>query len=208
MRERHKLSAVSQTWAAFKATLLAEQKSERENGVAPASAYGNNAHRGAAAEALDNPAAATATDRQAASNQEEAVANLAGANQQLAHHIQQAQHQIQNMMENIHLPGTAPARSYQPPPQKPAPASAHIPATPPPARLNKGDPNMVRGNQPPRALRGWDNENYCYSCGFDVSEWHTSHTCTPSRRHSEHNEQATQSNIMGGSEKHRALVGL
>ena len=39
MRELHKLPVVARTWAAFKATLLAEQKKERDNGVAPASAY-------------------------------------------------------------------------------------------------------------------------------------------------------------------------
>ena len=91
MREWHKLPAVARTWADFKATLLAEQKSERDNGVAPASAYAHNAHRGAATEALNNLAAATATDRQAAANQSEAVANLYGANQQLAHQLHQDQ---------------------------------------------------------------------------------------------------------------------
>ena len=121
----------------------------RDNGVAPASEYANNAHGGAAAEALNNLAAATAADRQSAANQAEAVANLAGANQQLAHQLQQAQQQIQKMMENLHLPGTAPVRSYQPPPQKPAPATAHIPATPAPARLNQGDPNRVRETNRP-----------------------------------------------------------
>ena len=44
MREWHKLPAVAQMWASFKAMLLAEQKSERDNGVASASAYANNAH--------------------------------------------------------------------------------------------------------------------------------------------------------------------
>ena len=195
-------------WAAFKATLLAEQKSERDNGVAPASVYANNAHGGAAAEALNNLAAATAADHQAASNQAEVVANLAGANQQLPHHLQQAQQQIQHMMANLHLTGTAPSRSYLPPSQKPAPVAAHIPATPAPALLNQGDPNRVRRNQPPRASRCWDNENYCSSCDFVVAEWHTSHTCPLSRRLPDHNEHATQSNIMGGYEKHRALVGL
>ena len=90
MREWHKLPEVSRTWAAFKSTLLAEQKSERDNGVVPASAYANNAHGGAAAEALNNLAAATAVDRQAAANQAEEVANLAGVNQKLAHQLQQA----------------------------------------------------------------------------------------------------------------------
>ena len=55
-------------WDAFKATLIAEQKSERDNGVAPVSVYANNAHGRAAAEALNNLAAATAADLQAAAN--------------------------------------------------------------------------------------------------------------------------------------------
>ena len=208
MQECHKLSAVARTWAAFKSTLLVEQKSKRDNGVAPTSAYAKNAHGGAAVEALNNLAAATTSDRQAADNQAEAVANLASVDQQLAHQLQQAQQQIQKMMENLHLPGTAHARSYQPQPQKPAPVAAHIPVTPASTLLNQGDPSRVRGNQPPRTVRRWDNENYCYSCGFDVAEWHTSHTCPQSCRRPDHNYHATRTNIMGGSEKHRALVGL
>ena len=208
MREWHKLPAVARTWAAFKATLLAEQKNERDNGVAPTSAYANNAHGGAVKEALNNIAAATAADRQSASNLAEVVANLAGANQQLAHQLQQDQQQIQKMTENLHLPGTSQARSYQPQPQKTAPVAAHIPVKPAPTLLNQGDPSRVRGNQPPRAARRWDNENYCYSCGFDVVEWHTSYMCPPSRRCPDHNEHATRINIMGGSEKHHVLVGL
>ena len=81
MQELRKLPAVAQTWAAFKATLLTEQKSECENGFAPASAYANNTHGGATAETLNNIAAATAANRQSTANQAEAVANLAGANQ-------------------------------------------------------------------------------------------------------------------------------
>ena len=91
MQEWNKLLAVARTWAAFKATLLAEQKSERDNRVVPASAYANNAHGGAATEALNNLAAANAVNRQATANQAEAVANFAGPNQNLANHLQQAQ---------------------------------------------------------------------------------------------------------------------
>ena len=170
--------------------------------------YANDAHGGAAAEALNNLAAATAVDRQSAANQAEVVANLAGVNQQLAHQLQLAQQKIKKMMENLHLPGTAHARSSQPQPQKPAPGAAHIPVTTAPTILNQGDPSRVRGNQTPRAARRWGNENYCSSCGFDVAEWHTIQTCPPSRRRPDHNEHATQTNIMGGLEKHRALVGL
>ena len=114
-------------WAAFKATLLAEQKSERDKGVDPASAYANNSHGGAAVEALNNLAAATAADRQAAANQAEVVANLSIYNQNLANQIQQAQQQIQQMMANPHLLGKEPTISYQPLPQKPAPVAAHTP---------------------------------------------------------------------------------
>ena len=89
MQEWHTLPAVARTWASFKAMLLAEQKSECDNGVAPVSAYANNAHRGAVAEALNNLSAATTVDRQAAANQAEAVENRAGANQQLVHQLQQ-----------------------------------------------------------------------------------------------------------------------
>ena len=68
MREWHKVLVAAQTWPAFKATLLAEQKSERENVVAPVSAYANNTHGEADTEALNNLAAATNADRQAATN--------------------------------------------------------------------------------------------------------------------------------------------
>ena len=163
------------------------KKSKRDNGVVPISAHANNANGGAAAEALNNLSATTAADRQAAANQLEAVANLAGANQKLTHQLQQAQQQIQNMMTKLHLPRTAPARSYHPPPQKLAPVAAHIPATSGPALLNQGDQNRFRGNQPPHATRRWDNGNYCSSCGFGVAEWHTSHTFPPSRYRPDHN---------------------
>ena len=209
MREWQKLPAVARTWAAFKATLLAERKSERENGVAPASAYAKNAHEGAVAEALNNLAAATAADRQPAANQAEAVANLAGVKPATRKPtIAGPTENSKNDGKNLNLPGTAHARSYQPRPQKPAPVVAHIPVASAPTLLNQGDPSRVRGNQPPRAARLWDNENYCSSCGYDVAEWHTSHTCPPSRRCPDRNEHATQTNIMVGLEKHRALAGL
>ena len=164
----------------------------------PCQCVQKNAHGGAAVESLNNLAAVTAAERQEAENQAESVANLAGANQKPAHQLQQSQQQIQKMMENLHLPGKAPARSYQPLPQKPAPVAAHIPVTPAPTLLNQGDPSRVRRNQLSCATCRWDNQNYCSSCGFDVAEWHTSHTCPPSRRRPDHNGQATQTNIMGG----------
>ena len=185
-----------------------QKKIECDNGVAPANAYSNNAHRGSAAEALNNLDAATAANCQAAANQAEVVANLAGANQQLANQLQQSQQQIHQIMANLHLPVTAPARRYQPPPQNPTPVASNTPAPPTPALLNQGYLNKVQRNQPPRAIRRWDNNNYCSSCSFDVAEWHNIHTCPPSRRRPDHNEQATRANTIGGSEKNPALVGL
>ena len=78
----------------FQSHATRREKSKCNNGVAPASAYANNAHGGAATEDFNNIADATTAERQAADNQAEAVANLAGANQQLAHQLQQAQQQI------------------------------------------------------------------------------------------------------------------
>ena len=69
MWECHKLSAIARTWVTFKATLLLEQKIERDNGVAPAIAYAKNTHGGATVKSLNNLSAATAAYRQAASNQ-------------------------------------------------------------------------------------------------------------------------------------------
>ena len=86
--------------------------------------------------------------------------------------------------------------------------AAPPPALPALAPPNQGDLSKVHGNHPPRAIRCWNNENYCSSYGFDVAEWHNSHTCPPSCRRPDHNEQATRANTMGGSEKHSALVGL
>ena len=84
MREWYKLPPIARTWAAFKATLLEEQKNERDNEVAPANAYAQSANAHTTNDALNNLAAATATDRQAAANQAEAVANLTVSNQSLS----------------------------------------------------------------------------------------------------------------------------
>ena len=84
MREWHKLPTIARMWDAFKSTLLKEQKNERDNGVTPANAYAHSANNNTPHDALNNLAAATAADRQAAANQAEAVANLTVSNQNLA----------------------------------------------------------------------------------------------------------------------------
>ena len=65
-----------------------------------------------------------------------------------------------------------------------------------------------RVKHPPRSTRLWHNTNYCFSCGFDVAEWHTITTCPPSRRKPNHQETATKENMMGGSDRHRDFVQL
>ena len=97
-------------------TLLEEQKHERDNGVAPANAYAQSTNAHTTNDALNNLAAATAADRQAAANQAEAVANLTVSNKNLAQQLQQAQQQLQNMMSTMHSPTTAPGGGYRAPP--------------------------------------------------------------------------------------------
>ena len=202
MREWHKLPPLARTWDTFKDTLLEEQKNEREKGVAHANAYAHSANTNTATDALNNLAAATAADRQAAANKAEAVANLTVSNQNLAQQLQQAQQQLQHMMTNLNNPATVPGGGYRAPPPLVAPIDPHILA-----QQTPGATDRTRGNQPPCATRRWNNENYCSSCGYDITEWQTSKTCPPSRRAPDHNELATRTSTLGGSERHRALVG-
>ena len=44
----------------------------------------------------------------------------------------------------------------------------------PPAPLQQ---NNNRGRQPPNPNKWYNNQNYCFSCGYDVPIWHTSATC-------------------------------
>ena len=66
-------------------------KNERDNGVAPANAYANSSNTNTATDALNNLAAATAEDRQAAANQAEAVVNVTVSNQNIAQQLQLSQ---------------------------------------------------------------------------------------------------------------------
>ena len=148
MREWHKLPPIARTWVAFKATLLEEQKNERDDGLAPANAYTQSENAHTTNDALNNLAAATAADRQEAANQAEAVANLTVSNQNLAQQLQQAQQQLQNMMTTMHSPTTAPGGGYRALPPLAAPIAPLITA-----RQNPGATDRNRGNQPPRATR-------------------------------------------------------
>ena len=140
MREWHKLPPIARTWAAFKATLLEEQKNERDNGVAPENAYTQSANSHTTNDALNNLAAATAADRQAAANQAEAVANLTVSNQNLAQQLQQAQQQLQKTMTTMHSPTTAPGGGHRASPSLAAPIAPLIPARDPDRSLQRHHP--------------------------------------------------------------------
>ena len=65
-------------------------------------------------------------------------------------------------------------------------------------------PYIPAGIQPPaqppanprysNITKSYTNQNVCYSCGFDVEDWHTSATCN--RRKTGHQEGFTRSNYM------------
>ena len=55
------------------------------------------------------------------------------------------------------------------------------------------------GQRQPSRFKRHNNWNYCWSCGFDVEDWHTSSTCpTPMMNH---NVNAARANTFGGSRK-------
>ena len=43
-------------------------------------------------------------------------------------------------------------------------------------------------------VKQWANQNMCFSCSFDVDDWHTSSTCT--RKKAEHHDGFTCSNYL------------
>ena len=151
IREWHRLDLPSRTWAAFKTTLLAEQKSERDNGFAPTSTYANNANGNQeTAEALNHLAQATAADRQASANQAEAVANLTMSNQNLAQQLQQAQTQLQQMLAQFQTLSTT-VQAINPT----TPTYTRTTSAPVQRNHSQKATTGPRGNQPPRSTRRW-----------------------------------------------------
>ena len=66
--------------------------------------------------------------------------------------------------------------------------------------------NNTAAQNPPSIYKRYNNWNYCFTCGFDVEDWHDSSTCT--RPCWNHNVMATRNNTMGGSTKgqHRYVL--
>ena len=72
----------------------------------------------------------------------------------------------------------------------PLPSTGNIP--PPGPNLNATyTPN--RGNTPPNPQKWYNNWNYCYTCGFDIKQGHTSLTCAYPNAH--HQPACTQNNV-------------
>jgi hypothetical protein len=76
----------------------------------------------------------------------------------------------------------------------PAPATAPAPA-----------PATRQQHQPGPGKKCFDNDNYCWSCGYDVSLNHTSsESCK--RKLQAHKYTATRTNNMEGSQRNKAKV--
>ena len=73
-----------------------------------------------------------------------------------------------------------------------APITTNTTPPPPPT-----DPR--RGKRAPDGLRATNNDNHCWTHGFQVGATHTSHAC-PAKK-AGHQDAATKDNTMGGSQR-------
>jgi hypothetical protein len=62
---------------------------------------------------------------------------------------------------------------------------------------------LPNGKDGIRNTRRWDNDNYCWTCGFDIK--HNSMTCLYITEPEKHQKQATATNTMGGSTRNLHL---
>jgi hypothetical protein len=64
--------------------------------------------------------------------------------------------------------------------------------------IKSGGQNFpANGKDGTRIARRWDNDNYCWTCGFDIK--HTSETCKYIKDTVNHRKEATATNTMNGS---------
>jgi len=54
---------------------------------------------------------------------------------------------------------------------------------------------MVRGAPNSNIVNAYNNWNYCYTCGHDIEDGHTSKTCTADWRKQNHQEGCTRANV-------------
>ena len=62
---------------------------------------------------------------------------------------------------------------------------------------------LPNGKDGTRNTRRWDNDNYCWTCGFDIK--HNSMTCQYITEPEKHQKQATATNTMNGSTRNLHL---
>jgi hypothetical protein len=70
---------------------------------------------------------------------------------------------------------------------------------------NRSRNRQIRDNDKngKRNTRRYNNDNYCWSCGFDIS--HTSMTCQYTNGNTDHKKEATATDTMGGSQRNMHL---
>ena len=71
-------------------------------------------------------------------------------------------------------------------------------------RAARSQTNTRTNTRRERTTRQYNNKNYCWSHGYDISKDHTSQNCR--FKHDGHKAKATRENILGGSVAHKALV--
>ena len=72
----------------------------------------------------------------------------------------------------------------------PLPSTGNIP---PPGPNLHGTYTPNRGNTSPNPQKWYNNWNYCYTCGFDIKQGHTSATCAYPNTH--HQPTCTRTNV-------------
>jgi hypothetical protein len=61
----------------------------------------------------------------------------------------------------------------------------------------------ANGKDGTRITRRWDNDNYCWTCGYNIK--HTSETCKYIKDTVNHKKEATATNTMNGSSRNLHL---
>jgi hypothetical protein len=70
-------------------------------------------------------------------------------------------------------------------------------------RKSGGQNFPANGKDGTRIARRWDNDNYCWTCGFDIK--HTSETCKYIKDTVNHKKETTSTNTMNGSSRNLHL---
>lgn len=195
-KEWRKLPPARHTWAEFK-TLFGEAHADLFANPTTAQAAGynnraNNVHdtdmHQQTAQALNDLEAATTADRTT-------VQELAAANTNLTNQLTTVTTALNKALAELSLLRT----------QLPHMQQAQSPVVP---TTTTNSTSTHPRNRPKRTVRRFNNTNYCWSCGWDVHDWHTSATCNPSWRKPGHENHlnATREDTQGGSDRHKHLV--